>query len=191
MDLPTDGGPDDAAEAASGAAPPEQRSSRPKLRPPAGWIDRNSAGVIYGVIATGVLLAAESSKGESYAKTVAAISVTLLLYWIAHGYARVVAQRLETSGSWAVGDVARALGHELAILRGAVLPLLAVIVAWACGARLRTGIAAGIWTASAALVFFEVVAGIRARLKSGELVLQASVGALVGAAILAVRLVLH
>ena len=72
-----------------------------------------------------------------------------------------------------------------------LLPLLAVVVAWACGATLGVGIQAGLWTAVAGLVALEVVAGLRAGLRRWALAAQASFGMLLGVALVFLRLVVH
>jgi hypothetical protein len=153
--------------------------------------DRNPAGAVYGTITIGVLLAAEASKAETYVKTVVAICVTLMLYWLAHGYAHVVGLRLSHQRRWTIGSIARALFHELAILRGGLIPLLAVIGAWMANAKLSQGINAGLWTSAAVLVLVELIAGVRSRLRPAELTLQTSFGAIFGIAIIGLRALLH
>jgi hypothetical protein len=153
--------------------------------------DGTSAGVVYGLIAVGILLAAEGTKGEDYLRTIEAIAFTLVLYWVAHTYARVTGTRIEGGAPLTVGELARASAHELAILQGALLPLLAVVVAWLCGASMNAGIQAGLWTAAAGLVALELVAGLRAGLGRWALVAQMSFGVLIGAAIVVLRLVVH
>ncbi len=153
--------------------------------------DSNVAGVVYGVIAVEILLAAEATKGEDYTRTVEGISFTLVLYWIAHTYGRVTGSRIEGRAPLRAREIVRASVHELAILRGALLPLLAVVVAWACGASLGVGIQAGLWTAVAGLVALEVVAGLRAGLRRWALAAQASFGVLLGVALVFLRLVVQ
>jgi hypothetical protein len=47
---------------------------------------REPRDAIYGAIAVGALLAAETPRRETYAMTVAAAIITLLLHWLAHSY---------------------------------------------------------------------------------------------------------
>ena len=42
---------------------------------------------IYGLMTVGALLAAESADSETYAETVGAVAVTMIVYWLAHSYA--------------------------------------------------------------------------------------------------------
>jgi uncharacterized membrane protein YadS len=59
-------------------------------RPDASWAERilalileNPGDAVCGAIAVGALLAAETPRQETYAKTIAAVIITLLLYWLA------------------------------------------------------------------------------------------------------------
>jgi hypothetical protein len=149
------------------------------------------ASVIYGVIVIGALLAAESGSHESYLDTVGSAMIALWLYWLAHAYADVLGRRLQTHERLSATDLWRSLRDESAILTGASLPLLALLIAWAVGAAQTTGAEAALWSAVASLIAFELLAGIRAQSTPGELVLDAGVGITMGLAILLLRIVLH
>ena len=41
------------------------------------------------------LLAAESARQETYPRTVGAVAITLILYWLAHSYSEFTGERLE------------------------------------------------------------------------------------------------
>ncbi|MFI4992684.1 MAG: hypothetical protein ACHQCH_03570 [Solirubrobacterales bacterium] len=147
--------------------------------------------MIYGVIAIGALLAAESGLHESYLDTAGSAVIALLLYWLAHAYARVLGHRLQTHERLSAKGLGRALLENWTIARGACIPLLALLLAWAVGATQATGVEVALWTAVASLIAFELLAGIRARATPGELVLEASVGITMGLAILLLKVVLH
>jgi hypothetical protein len=49
--------------------------------------------MVYGVIVTGALLAAESGRKETYAGTFASAVIAACLYWVAHAYATVLGRR--------------------------------------------------------------------------------------------------
>src|ERR1700709_1530616 len=84
----------------------------------------NAAGVVYGVITIGALMAAESGRHEGYPDLLPAGIVATLLYWLAHAYADLLGRRLATGESLAVKALGRALAHDWAIARGAAIPLL-------------------------------------------------------------------
>jgi hypothetical protein len=151
----------------------------------------NAAGVVYGVITVGALMAAESGRHESYLDTVASALIATVLYWLAHAYADLLGRRLATGESLTAKTLGAALIHDWAIVRGAAIPLLALVIAWAVGASQESGVTAALRTAVVTVVVFELLAGIRAKSTKGELLLKAAVGVTMGLAILAVKGVLR
>lgn len=151
----------------------------------------NAAGVVYGVITIGALMAAESGRHESYVDLLASALVATLLYWLAHAYADLLGRRLATGETLTARSLGRALVHDWAIVRGAAIPLLALVIAWAVGASQESGVTAALRTAVVTVVVFEVLAGIRAKSTPAELLLKAAVGVTMGLAILAVKGILR
>jgi hypothetical protein len=151
----------------------------------------NPAGVAYGVIAIGALLAAESGQHESYPDTVGSAIIAAALYWLAHAYATLIGRRLATHEGLTARTLSRALAHDWAIIRGAAIPLLALMLAWAAGAALETAITAALWSAVGSVIAFELAAGIRTRATRGELAIELAVGMAMGSAIIALKIVLH
>ncbi len=147
--------------------------------------------MVYGVVAIGALLAAESGSHESFADTVESALIAIGVYWLAHAYASALGRRLRTPGRLTVRTLWRALIEESAILRGASIPLLALLLAWAAGATQETAVTVALWTSVASLVAFELAAGVRSRATPGELALEMGVGMTMGLAILALKVVLH
>jgi hypothetical protein len=179
-------------------APPSQQPS-----PEAGtrkWADRtvewflpekNPARLVYGVLAIGAVLAAESGSHESYIDTAGSAVIAILLFWLAHAYADVLGHRLQTHTRLNIAILGQALRDEAAILTGAVPALLAVLLCWIFGVVLATGVEAALWTTVASLLAFELLAGIRARATPRELVFEAGVGVTMGLAVIALKVVLH
>lgn len=153
--------------------------------------EENPSGVIYGIIVIAALLAAESGRHETYLDTVASAAIAAALYWLAHAYAALLGRRLALQQRLTAGALARALVHDWSIVRGATLPLLVLAIAWITGAAQQTAVTAALWSAIASLVVFELVAGVRARASARELAFEACVGAAMGVAILALKIVLH
>jgi hypothetical protein len=157
------------------------------------WIgpEDNPAGVVYGVITIGALLAAESGQHESYPDTIGSAAIALGLYWLAHSYASVLGRRLATHERLSAAALWRSLLHDWAIVRGAAIPLCALLLAWAVGATQTSAVTAALWSTVASLVAFELLAGIRSRATPGELALEGAVGVAMGLAILALKVLLH
>ena len=55
----------------------------------------NAGGLVYGTILVATLLSAESARSETYLKTVGAVVVTLLAYWVTISYSEFAGERLE------------------------------------------------------------------------------------------------
>jgi len=149
------------------------------------------AGLVYGTIAIGALLTAESARSETYAKSVVAVVITLLLYWLAYSYAEFTGRRLERGEPFAFADLADAAVKELSVLIGASVPLFVLVIFWAAGASLSSAVSAAIWTSAGMIVIIELVIGLRADLAGRELVIQTLFGALLGMLVIALRVVLH
>jgi hypothetical protein len=153
--------------------------------------DSNPAGVVYGILTIGALLAAESDRHESYPEALGSAAVALALYWLAHSYADLLGDRLAHQRHLSLSALWHTILHDRAIARGAGVPLLALLICWAIGATQATAITAALWTSIASLVVFEILAGLRARVKPAELVLEGCVGATMGLAIFALKIILH
>jgi hypothetical protein len=159
----------------------------------AAWIvpERNPEGVVYGLISIGALLAAEGGLRETYPETVGSAAIAVMLYWFAHSYSDMLGLRLSEQQRLSWDGLWRTFGRDWAIARGASVPLLALLVAWATGVSQVTGLSAAVWTAVGSLIAFELAAGIRSRAKPAELTFEVLVGATMGLAILALRALLH
>ena len=159
----------------------------------ADWIvpAKNPTRVVYGIITVGALMAAESGHHESYADAVGSAFIATGLYWLLHAYSSVLGRRLATGGRLTASALSHSLTEEWAIVRGAAVPLIALLLAWAAGASQETGVTAALWSAVASLVAFELVAGIRSRATPRELALEVGVGMAMGGAILALKVLLH
>lgn len=151
----------------------------------------NPGAIVYGTITIGALLAAESAQHETYAETVGAVLIALLLYWLAHAYSELAAERLEHHEAFTVTGVVSTLVSELMIIVGAAVPLLTLVVCWAAGFRLATAVAAAVSTAAAMIVIEEAVTGVRAHLSRRALVVQIAVGIFFGLLVLSLSLLLH
>ena len=120
-------------------------------RPDAPWAKRipalileNPGDAVYGAIAVGALLAAETPRQETYAKTIAAVIITLLLYWLAHSYADLAGERLRSGGRLTARGLLATMLRELPILIGAATPLVALLLCWIAG----TGLSAAVFAAA-------------------------------------------
>jgi hypothetical protein len=151
----------------------------------------DSASAIYGTLTVGALLAAEQASLETYARTIIAIFITMMVYWLAHSYASSVQQRLRNAQALTFKMVGRTMLRESTILLGAAVPLLVVLVFGAAGAELTTAVNAGVWSSAIVIVGIETISAARADLKGTELVMQVVIGVLISGLVLVLRAVLH
>ena len=146
---------------------------------------------IYGTITVGALLAAESAKHETYAATVGAVAIVLLVYGLEHAYSEFAEHRLERKQPLTLGGLTQTAVYGLMIIPGAAIPLLALLICWVAGVRLPSAVEAAVWTSAVMIVVVEVVAGVRARLPGRALAAQAAVGAFFGVLVIALEQVLR
>jgi hypothetical protein len=156
---------------------------RRRPRRGARWLARvavdNAGGAAYGTVMVGVLLAAEDSHREGYPETIGAASVVLALYWLLSLYTHTLGIRLRTKGRLSLRLLWRSCAHELAIVEGVA------------GATVTSGVTVALWVTVVSLVTLEVAAAWRARTRPLEAWLQAALGAVMGLAIIALKLILH
>jgi hypothetical protein len=180
-------------EAAAVRAAKKARTEETRLQHVAGWVvpHHNPAGAVYGLIAIGALLAAESGLRDTYPETVGSAAIAVVLYWFAHSYSDVLGLRLAEKQRLSWEELWATFTRDWSIATGSSLPLLALLVAWAAGASQSTALTAAVWTVVISLIAFELAAGIRSRAKAPELMLEALAGTAMGLAILALRVLLH
>jgi hypothetical protein len=154
-------------------------------------VQANLSGAIYGTITVGALLAAESAQRETYAETIGAVALALILYWVAHAYASSAAKRLEDEQHLTPKGFVEALVHEVAILAGAAVPLLMLVAFGIAGAKLSTAVTAATWSAAAMIAGIEITAAVRAGAKGRGLAAQTAVGIGLGLLVIAINAVLH
>jgi membrane protein YqaA with SNARE-associated domain len=151
----------------------------------------NVARVVYGTVAVGALLAAESPDQETFAETLASVLIALLIYWMAHSYAELTAKRIEEGERLTTNALVNSMLHEVWILAGAAIPVLPLLIWWVAGGSLAAADTAAIWTAAGMVVVYEVVAGLSAELTAKEMAVQLALGATLGVLIISLKLVLH
>lgn len=159
------------------------------LRRAAVWVVPESApaDAVYGIVIVGSLLAAEGAIHETYADTIGSVAIVMSLYGFAHVYAELLGARLITHARPARELWGPALIRGLAVLEGASLPLVTLLLAWLADAALEDAITAAVWTAVVSLIALELTAGILSRSRPLQLALDAAVGAAMGLGILALK----
>ncbi|MDE3204216.1 MAG: hypothetical protein KGQ66_08320 [Acidobacteriota bacterium] len=151
----------------------------------------NPGGIVYGVLAVATVIAAESTRRETFPKLLWASLLTLVLYWLAHAYAHHWGSHLQRPGDWSLTEIGRSAAHEASILLGAVGPVAALLLVWALGGSRETAVTAVLWTAGSEIVGLELVAGLVRHSRVRDLAVQVLMGLSMGLGLLAVRVLLH
>jgi hypothetical protein len=154
-------------------------------------IPENAAGLVYGTILVATLLSAETAVRETYAKTFFGAIIALTTYWLALTYAGFTGERLEQKAGASLLLLARAALHEITVLYGAAVPLLALIAFWLAGVTLDTAVLWSIYVADITIIGAEVIIGVQAGLRGWALIGQVVLGAVLGVLVLGLRLLLH
>jgi positive regulator of sigma E activity len=148
-----------------------------------------TAGAIYGLIVSGAVIA--TSHAVSALAVDGAVLVTLVVYWGAERYARIIAERIHEGHRPAWVTVRRQVAKGWELVTASFLPLVTLLVVRAAGARLNTAELAALVCSTAVLALCGWRIGADGRLHQGERVVAASVAALFGAAMIVLKAWLH
>jgi hypothetical protein len=151
----------------------------------------DTGGIVYGTMLVATLLAAESPGRETYGQTAGAVAAAVAVYWLARSYSAFAGERARAGEAFTLSGARAALVHELAVIVGAFVPLAAVLVCWAAGARLATAVSIAVGVAIATIVATELGIGLRSPHTGRDLVLRTGLGILFGVAILGIKLLMH
>jgi hypothetical protein len=104
--------------------------------------EESTASGIYGTIVSAAVMA--SSHADSARTVIAGVAVTLVVYWAAERYARLVADRIHAGRKPTWAEVRRQLGTGWEIVTASTLPLIVLGVLAARGTDLTTAVFAGL-----------------------------------------------
>jgi hypothetical protein len=154
---------------------------------------RSPASTIYGTIVAAALVATEGAAGASTAEIVGSVLAALVVYWLAHVYADLLAPHddHERPGHPTWAGVRTALAEEWGIVAGGLGLVLVLVIADLVGAGSATAVNIGLGCAVLELLGWGALAGRRAELSAGWVALYAVVSAAFGGLIVALKIVLH
>jgi hypothetical protein len=173
--------------------PPAARERGGVLRRVAEFVvpSANASGVVFGAITMGALLAAESGRKETYALTFGSAILVICVYWVAHAYATIVGRHLSTREPLTARALGRGFIHDWALVRGAAIPLVVLLVAWATGATQRTAVDVAVYSVVVCLIGFELLQGLLSQARPGRLAYDVAVGAALGLGVLGLQALFH
>ncbi len=179
--MPAADRPSSSADRTSSSAEPA-RGSRPPTR-------ESTAAGIYGVIVSAGVMA--SSHADGAGQVAVAVLVTLVVYWAAERYARLVAERIhdDRRPTWPQVRVQLTTGWE--IVSASTLPLVVLVAVDLLGADVTTAVLAALGCSTALLCVAGWAIGRHGDLRPWERAASAMVAGLFGVAMIALKTLLH
>ena len=154
--------------------------------PAAGNAGRRRAAGIYGAIITAAILDTAGDRLPTGA-LVAAVVITLLVYWLAEEYAELLGEQAAGGKLPSRAYVREALAATWPMVSASFVPLLALVLARLAGASAFVAANIGLAAAIMLLTAHGWLAGRAARLRGWRLLFAASVAAALGLVMVALK----
>ena len=170
----------------------QMKSPRPKSRWPVRLRqedEESTASGIYGTLVSAAVMA--SSHAETAGAVIAGVAVTLLVYWAAERYARLVAERIHQERGLTWREFAHKLGEGWELVTASTLPLAVLAVFVARGASLTSAVFAGLTTSTVLLCLAGWEIGHGGRLSVLERTVLVLVAGGFGALMIVLKSLLH
>jgi hypothetical protein len=151
--------------------------------------EEGTAAGIYGIIVSAAVMV--GSHGQTAAEIVVSVVVTLVVYWVAERYARIVAERIHAGHrpSRHLLRVQLTTGWEM--VTASTIPLAVLVVARLLGADLQTAV---IWALTGSTVLLCRAGwrvGREGRLTPAERLVSTAVAGVLGAGMVLLKTSLH
>lgn len=156
---------------------------------PTGDTQEATAAGIYGIIVSAAVMAA--AHAPSAVATVVAVLVTLIIYWAAERYARIVAERIHAGHRPSRQTVKEQLTSGWEMITASLLPLAVLVVARLLGADLRASV---LWALVCSTVLLCVAGwhvGRQGRLSTAERLVSSAVAGVFGIGLILLKGLLH
>src|SRR3954451_17743603 len=157
--------------------------------PNVGRDEESTAAGIYGVIVSAAVMAA--SHAERVVAVAVAVLVTLVIYWSAERYARLVAARIHDRRRPTWRQMRRELTHGGQMVSASGIPLVVLLVAGLVGTEVYGAVIAALVASTLLLGLAGWEIGRDGRLSTRERWVSACVAALFGVAMVLLKTLLH
>jgi hypothetical protein len=156
---------------------------------PTGASEEQTAAGIYGVVVSAAVMAA--SHADTAVAIVVAVLVTLVVYWSAERFARLVAERIHQGRrpSWQQVRIQLTTGWE--IVSASALPLLVLVLARLAGRSLDTAVVIALTCSTLLLCLAGWEMGRHGQLSMLERAATTTVAGLFGVLLIALKALLH
>jgi hypothetical protein len=149
------------------------------------------AEVIYGTILAGVVLATKTHKGASGASIFWSAIGALVLYWLAHVYASVIGEQVNTGHRTNWVTVRHAGAEHWTRLRASLIPVLAFEVVRLGQGSVNTSVLSALWLTVGLLGAWGATAAFRSGARGVALVIESLACAAFGVVVVLLKIVLH
>jgi hypothetical protein len=163
--------------------------SRSSLFAPAGRSEEQTAAGIYGVIVTAAVMAA--SHAETAYAMVVGVLVTLIVYWSAERFARLVAERIHQGHRPSPRRVVTQLTTGWEIVTASAVPLVVLVVARLVGRSLDASVTIALASSTLLLCLAGWEMGRHGQLTVLERAVTTTVAGLFGVLLIALKALLH
>jgi hypothetical protein len=147
--------------------------------------------VVGTITVTSVLIVYDGWAGRKLLDVVAIIVGPVLAMFIAHVFAGALAAYAARGRHFSKSELPKVVGAELGWIWLAVPPTTLLLILSAVGVPLGDSIRVIIWLSAASLGFWVGLAGHRAGLRGGQLVLAVVLGLVIGGAVLLLQVLLQ
>lgn len=148
-----------------------------------------TASGIYGVIVSAAVMSA--SHGETGLAVEVSVLVTLVIYWGAERYARIVAERIHEGHRLSWATVLRQLTSGWEMVTASALPLIVLAVLSLLGAKVSTAVLGALICSTVLLCIAGWAMGRGGRLTTRERLVSASVAGMFGILFIVLKTFLH
>jgi hypothetical protein len=108
------------------------RSPASRRRQGDGAVADRVAGAIYGqILVTAIVASLSEEESISASDILVGVGVAMVVFWLAHVYARAVAMRLKRTEPLTVQEVASIAGEEWPIVQAAIPAVVFLVLGWA------------------------------------------------------------
>ena len=151
--------------------------------------EESTASAIYGVIVSAAVMAA--SHADRIVAVGIAVLFTLVVYWSAERYARLVAARIHDGHRPTWRQARHELTHGWPMVTASAVPLVVLLVAAVSGAQVYAAVIAALVASTVLLGLAGWEIGRHGRLSTRERWVSAGVAALFGVAMILLKALLH
>jgi hypothetical protein len=151
--------------------------------------EEGTAAGVYGVIIGAAVMA--SSHATSAGAVIWAVLVTLVIYWSAERYARIVAQRIHEGRRLTAHQIREQLTTGWEIVTASAAPVTVLALSHLAGVALRTTVIAALVCSTLLLCVAGWEMGRHGRLTRAERLVSAAVAGAFGVVMIVLKVTLH